>query len=1512
MTNVVAGAKRGISFCVYALAASVLCGVWTPWIAIANPTGENVVAGQGNFNRSGSTLTVTQGTDRMIVNWHDFSINPWETTRFVQPGINSTALNRVTGGNPSSLLGTLQANGNVFLINPNGIVVGSGARIDAGGFLASTLDISDAQFMAGGTMNFLGPSTASVQNFGVINATNGDVILIGQEVINHGSINAPNGTAGLAAGSDIVLMPQGGGGAEGRLSVRVKESELGIRKGEKGVTNTGKINAATAELKAAGGNAYALAINNTGMVRANTLQNRGGRIFLSTDGGKIVNKGTLQAKGGRVVVSSASRNRSRPLGSPGSKGITEQSGVIDVSNRDAGQKGGTVQILGDQVYVLRGASIDASGYSGGGEVLTGGDFQGKNANVLNAQKAFIDAGVELHADATHTGDGGKVIVWSDELTVISAATLSAKGGPAGGNGGLIETSGKEDLIFAPREINVAAQSPNGGAGQILLDPTNITIQTGGSDTAFNLIAFADAPINIVLDPANVVALSGNVSLQATNDITINDALNFSQGPGQRIAFQAGNNINVNANIFTAGADIYLEANSPHTGPGPARQLSFAGGVVVNATGGEVNLNGLTFVFGAGSQVFGHIIYINQGPNLSTLTVGPGIGDFPEAGLASLNAPQVYLGKNFSAGVDQFGTSSLALFADDVTIHGSASPYLNSNLGLLTVHAITSISFPDSLTSFATPVQFTSLGTAAVLFAGPTSTTITSGGTDIRFDVPLELGTSGGANFISTNGGNLRFNAAVNSAFGPGTDSLTINTGIGTTQFNASVGGTFSLDQLNITNAGDVLFNSTVNVNSLSQSGGTQLTHFGDDVHVLSGSLSITTNNIQVSGLLNVTSGAVNLQHTGTLHMDGASNVLSMAFTEFGGATTLGAGANVQASGTILFAGSSITLHSATADSTTADILFSGPVTLQGSSILNAVTDISFLSTLQGPGSLTAFSGSIFSIFGAPGSTPAGDLDITAPSILIQNGFNAANATFSHSGTMLLGGTSVLSGTLEDSGGGFTTLGDSMTPVRITANGGAVLNNPTIVASPLTLNTSGGLGGISFLTLIGSASNSVTLNAGSGNINVADSALVHSWSLTGNNVSLTQTDDIVLESATVTQLLSLRTGGAISQTGAINVNRLTMSADSTITLGNTGNKVLELGDVTRGGDFYLYEDPGLTISGQINTGNLLSNVTIVSIGGDLTLAEGANIAVDGTANKVTLATDGYLINNAGTGVFTLTNGAVFNLYAGSDLHTDLGGLSTDFVVYSQTYPAADEQIPGGNGIFFANSLATSLSATGNTSNSGVLDAFMDAGISQLDIDQPEMDFPMDTQLDLLSDGLGDFSRYDAIVARNEAILLAGGDLSQVGDTFLPSETRSALDPAVEQQLAGVFGAGEPNPPVNPNPQPGQPAPGEAPGLLTQGQQVVIDNSGITNTGNVPQETKEALADTAENELDKAMVQATGFDGTAPFDQVLGAKENSVLDATGVNGLPPAQTPPELTGAIADSIEQELAKAMNSGN
>ncbi|GAB4119239.1 MAG: hypothetical protein Fur0026_09270 [Sideroxydans sp.] len=171
-------------------------------MSLANPTGPQVAAGSATFQAAGKTLTVTNipGT---IFNWQSFNIGAGETTRFQQQSALSAVLNRVTGADPSAILGTLSSNGRVFLLNPHGIVFGQGAVIDTAGFIASTLNMRDEDFLAG-RLKFEGGGNGVLRNEGAIRAS-GDIFLVGPQIENAGLIRSDNGSVVLAAGQSVTI-----------------------------------------------------------------------------------------------------------------------------------------------------------------------------------------------------------------------------------------------------------------------------------------------------------------------------------------------------------------------------------------------------------------------------------------------------------------------------------------------------------------------------------------------------------------------------------------------------------------------------------------------------------------------------------------------------------------------------------------------------------------------------------------------------------------------------------------------------------------------------------------------------------------------------------------------------------------------------------------------------------------------------------------------------------------------------------------------------------------------------------------------------------------------------------------------------------------------------------------------------------------------------------------------------------------------------------------------------------
>jgi len=443
----------------------------------ANPTGGQVTAGSATVSSGPGILTVNQQSNTAIINWQSFSIGAGELTKFVQPSAGSAVLNRVLGGQTSLIDGTLSANGQVYLLNANGIVVGPGGVITTGAFTASTRDVADADFLSG-NLHFTGSSAAGVQNLGQVTALGGNVYFIGHTVDNQGTISAPNGTVGLAAGDDV-LITQGGNETVFVSPVAAPASGAG----QVGVHNSGTIAAAAAELKAANGNIYALAIQNEGAIRATTVKHQGGRVFLVSDVGTVENTGTIDAsatapggQGGAVTLKTG--------------GTAIHTGQI-IARGGQGGTGGTAEISGAQLVFKGLVDLTAPGgqtgnllldpvaltvatlnvVTGGVGTIIGGQNDGTSTTIApsTVDGALASANVTLNADNSITVTNG--ITWTSTNTLTLStntpgSTITINAPISGTAGGLtINAAGATDIISATAPVNVASFILQSGAWQ---------------------------------------------------------------------------------------------------------------------------------------------------------------------------------------------------------------------------------------------------------------------------------------------------------------------------------------------------------------------------------------------------------------------------------------------------------------------------------------------------------------------------------------------------------------------------------------------------------------------------------------------------------------------------------------------------------------------------------------------------------------------------------------------------------------------------------------------------------------------------------------------------------------------------------------------------------------------------------------------------------------------------------------------------------------------------------------
>ncbi len=505
----------GIVGSVGALLAGVLLASGAAAAADVNalPSGFQLTAGAAAVSTLGSTLTVQQSSQRAAINWQSFNIGQGNTVNFVQPSASAVALNRVLGNDVSVIQGALNANGQVFLVNPNGVLFTPSAQVNVGSIVASTLAISTTDFIAGNykfdsVSGTIGAGSAIINQGNITaagdNGKGGSIALIAAKISNTGTLTANAGNVLLGAGNQVTL------DLGGPVKLQVTQGAIDTL-----IENGGAIKADSGLVyltaKAAGSLATSV-INNSGVIEARSLAaNAQGSIVL-TSGHAVIQTGTLDASGvagghisinttnlidagqtnvsgqvaggqidfnasGRVVQTTAARLQAN--GSDGSGGSIRisagESAWLSGSLSATGQTGGDVSVTAPQLTLAE-THIDASGTTAGGRIRVGGGWQGGDADLANAVQTRVVA-AQFNVSATTQGNAGTAVVWSESDTLFGG-TILARGGAAGGHGGQIEISSHGHLSFGGLVDASAAAGKGGQNGRLLLDPKNIDIVTG--------------------------------------------------------------------------------------------------------------------------------------------------------------------------------------------------------------------------------------------------------------------------------------------------------------------------------------------------------------------------------------------------------------------------------------------------------------------------------------------------------------------------------------------------------------------------------------------------------------------------------------------------------------------------------------------------------------------------------------------------------------------------------------------------------------------------------------------------------------------------------------------------------------------------------------------------------------------------------------------------------------------------------------------------------------------------
>ena len=575
-----------------------MCG--RAW-AVSGPVGGQVTAGAGQILQSGATTTIKQNSQTLSLIWQSFNIAANQTVDFEQPGASSIAINRVLGSAPSEIFGHLNANGQVWLINPNGILFGQSAQVNVGGLVASTLDL-DNNTLASNSRSFSGSGKGSVINQGMINAANGGyVALIGNQVSNQGVIGAQLGAVALGGGSAATLTFNG----NQLIHLQIDRSTLNnlAENRQLIVANGGQV-IMTAGAKDA---VLASVVNNTGVVQAQTVQNRNGTITLlgGMDAGTVNVGGTLDASapsggsGGSIETSAANFNlagdahitAAAPQGNAGTWLVDPTNLTIDATSAatiSSTLNGGTNVTEQTTATGASGVGVQSAG---AGDINVNAAVSWTNAAASLSLQAYH--GINVNAPVTGAG-GVTMNAQGANLTIASGATIT------GGTGVRLATAAN----FVNSQGSNAVST--GTSASWLIYSTNPTLDTAGG-LAPNFIQYnapyATTPVPGALGNGFLYSLAPILKITGLTG-TVSKVYD-----GTNAATIAGSNITatglINGNLITSASGTYGNPNAGTgilvTGPN-----SMSGTSMTDSTG-KIPVYGYTFSGSAVSANVGTII-----------------------------------------------------------------------------------------------------------------------------------------------------------------------------------------------------------------------------------------------------------------------------------------------------------------------------------------------------------------------------------------------------------------------------------------------------------------------------------------------------------------------------------------------------------------------------------------------------------------------------------------------------------------------------------------------------------------------------------------------------------------------------------------------------------------------------------------------------------------------------------------------------------------------------------------
>ena len=1208
--------------------------VW-PSTAYALPRNPEVVYGEAKIGDAGKELTIDQTSDKTIINWGGYSIDAAELVRYLQPGANSISLNRVTGGDPSLILGQLQANGQIFLINPSGVIFGKEAQVNTAGLLATTLDIADPDFIAG-KYNFAQDPTkplASVINKGqIVIANNGYAVLVAPLVSNEGLIVANLGQVKIGGAEAFSVNFDGQGLVNFAISDPTSNEPGTVLVPTEQISDIVKEVVGTPDLYEAG-----------------SIVEKGGLTYLAGASGTVINSGTIRADGaagqaaGTIDIYST-RVAANTAGS-----------TLTASGASEGSTGGTIRVLAKDVVIASG-DIDVSGDTGGGTALIGGDFQGKNPDIQNAAKTYVGPKATIKADAIDTGNGGKVIVWANDWTKFHGA-ISARGGGSSGDGGFTEVSGKDSLVFRG---TADLSAPAGTNGTLLLDPTDVNIcddpgdQLGLNDTGDPHIFYdpddsaADnllpATLEAELALANVLVTTASGG-PSTGTLTVSSAVTWNSGNYLRL--RADSDLTLSALITnTAAGDLYLESGGSISSTTGTTVIAMGtGGLSLDADGsiGALGVPILTQGVTDLTASAGSNIYITNGTsgNITTGTLSAG-GDIA----LDNDGGNITIGSAASAGGDilvRVNTESALTVNNSVTSSGGGDINLRSRGDVLVNDDVTTS------------------GTGSVTLAADT---VAPAGGDVVIGDSAAASVTGGSGGVTISGASIQVGedfAGPVSTTGGGSVTMTSNSTIEVNNTVSSSGsGTIYLEA----DSGDLTINDDI-----TSAGGDIDLRAEDNVYVGADiSNSGGAGYIYVQGDSNLdTTGAVSVGHGAAGSITGGSGDVTIE----GNSVLVGD----DSAGTVsTVTGGDIELYGANY------VTVNDTVSASGSGAVSLTTDTGNITindtVTSGSGNISMYAGDGTVHLNADVTTGGGDLDLEAEgdvnvnsavstsgtgTIYIESDADSIAGGDVHIGRTAAGSVTGENGLITLDGGNIYVGNDGFTGyARTTGSGDIELDPDPASASDVVVGADGYL----------NSAHDITINQ-SNDVLFTDSL---TGIYAGRNFTITPaaaaTGDVeIYRNVTAdTGNISVTTDGSITVNKAIlaATGNISLAADDDdvgggdVTIGGANNTRLVTGsgnDISLTGNNILVGTGLGTAKLDSGTGNLYFHVLN---DGQLRIDEGTselsmmNFIIDGTDRPGTLivsdtegantisatdlnsATNGYVLLNSGVGGITISD------------------------------------------------------------------------------------------------------------------------------------------------------------------------------------------------------------------------------------------------------------------------------------